>query len=498
MYSLDDKWLNLSWVLYLTILFLHFFTDFSQSDHSFIFKKELHVLSKDGLYKYEEDPARTGVNNFKKLYDLDLSQIPRERFDVQILKDQIFIINRKGGLVYKIDSDTIVRIDNSFAHKNQTGSKIFQINDTIYKYGGYGYWQTQDLITYYDFRSNEWEILDINQEITGLVDAYTVEKDNIIYFFGGTTVDKKHRKNVLKNYNIYSFDLKTRKLNFYGKMKYNFNSSYNTNISLNKKTHIIYRNDSIFHLNLLENKIKIYKTNSFHDRLVTGNNLKTIYMDSTFHAFNIYPHDDHFSFIESGFSSKKNLTNVIEFQRVDHDFFLQTPILEEPVLLNNSYKKYFHEFSQLPPNYKTFFLIIIFLFFICAIIISFFTISRFISSTRLKQSNSTSKIFLDSLILKYGKDSMKLNQIEQQILLLLSQRIKITGNEIKEMFDQTLNYSHIMRSKKQTIDNLNFKLKTLTKSEQNLINMVTSSIDKRIKEYMLIEKFQIISDKSSV
>ena len=106
------------------------------------------------------------------------------------------MINRKGGLVYKIDSDTIVRIDNSFAHKNQTGSKIFQINDTIYKYGGYGYWQMQDLISYYDFRSNEWEILDINQEITGLVDAYTVEKDNIIYFFGGTTVDKKHRKNV--------------------------------------------------------------------------------------------------------------------------------------------------------------------------------------------------------------------------------------------------------------------------------------------------------------
>jgi len=132
------------------------------------------------------------------------------------------------------------------------------------------------------------------------------------------------------------------------------------------------------------------------------------------------------------------------------------------------------------------------------IIISLFLISRFISSVRLKQSDSINKIFIDSLILKYGHDSMQLNQIEQQILLLLSQKIKITGNEIKEMFDQNLNYSHIMRSKKQTIDNLNFKLKTLTKSEQNLITMVTSSIDKRIKEYMLIEKFQIISDKSSV
>ncbi len=166
-YGLDDKWLNLIWVLYLTILFLHFFTDFSQSDHSFIFKNELHVLSKDGLYKYEEDPARTGVNNFKKLYDLDLSQISMERFHVQVFKDQIFMINKKGGLVYRIDNDTIVRIDNSFAHKNQTGSKIFQINDTIYKYGGYGYWQMQDLISYYDFRSNEWEVLDVNgKEVT--------------------------------------------------------------------------------------------------------------------------------------------------------------------------------------------------------------------------------------------------------------------------------------------------------------------------------------------
>ena len=485
-------------MLYLTILFLHFFTDFSQSDHSFIFKNELHVLSKDGIYKYEPDPMREGVNNFKRIYDLDFSQIPMDRFHVEVLKDQIFLIDRKGGLVYKVDNGNLLRIDNSFAHRNQTGSKIFQINDTIYKYGGYGYWQIQDLITYYDFRSNEWEILETDgKEVRGLVDSYSVEDDNIIYFFGGTTIDKKNRKKVLKNYNIYSFDFKTKKWDLHGRMKYNFNSSADTNISLNKKEHIIYRSDSIFHLNLLENRMKIYKTNSFHDRLVTSSNLKTIYMDSTFHAFNIYPHDHHFSFIDTD-SSRKNLTNAIEFQKVDYDVFLQTPISDGPILLNSSYEKYFHEFSQLPPNYKTFFRISIFLFFICGIIISLFFISRFISSARLKQSNSTNKIFLHSLILKYGKDSMQLNQIEQQILLLLSQKIKITGNEIKEMFDQNLNYSHIMRSKKQTIDNLNFKLKTLTKSEQNLITMVTSSIDKRIKEYMLIEKFQIISDKSSV
>ena len=101
-------------------------------------------------------------------------------------------------------------------------------------------------------------------------------------------------------------------------------------------------------------------------------------------------------------------------------------------------------------------------------------------------------------MLKYGNDFMQLNQIEQKILLLLCQKIRISGNQIKSMFDQNLNYSHIMRSKKQTIDNLNFKLKTLTKSEESLITIVTSSVDKRIKEYMLIEKFQIISDKSSV
>ena len=287
-------------MLYLTILFLHFFTDFSQSDHSFIFKNELHVLSKDGIYKYEPDPMREGVNYFKKIHDIDFSTLPRERFHVEVLNDQIFLIDRKGGLVYKVDNGNLLRIDNSFAHRNQTGSKIFQINDTIYKYGGYGYWQIQDLITYYDFRSNEWEILEIDgKEVRGLVDSYSVEDDNIIYFFGGTTIDKKKRKKVLKNYNIYSFDFKTKKWDLHGRMKRNFNSFADTNISLNKKEHIIYRSDSIFHLNLLENKMKIYKTNSFHDRLVTSSNLKTIYMDSTFHAFNIYPHDHHFSFIDT-------------------------------------------------------------------------------------------------------------------------------------------------------------------------------------------------------
>ena len=491
---------------------MHFFTDFSQSDHSFIFKNELHVLSKEGLFRYESDPRPEGdplksltpiVNNFKKIYDIDFSLLPRERFHVEVLKDQIFLIDRKGGLVYRVDNGNLIRIDNSFAHRNQSGSKIFQINDTIYKYGGYGYWQIQDLITYYDFTSNEWEIIEVNgKEIRGLVDSYSVEHNNIIYFFGGTTVDKKKRKKVLKNHNIYSFDFKTRKWDLHGRMKYNFNSFANINISLNKKEHIIYRNDSIFHLNLLENKMKIYKTNSFHDRLVKGKNLRTIYIDSSFHAFNIYPHDHHFSLSDRESSPKEKLINAIEFQKVDYDVFLQTPISEEPILLNSSYEKYFplifSEESPISKNYRSFFRSSILLFVICGIIFPLFIIFRFISSKRLKQSNSTNKIFLDSSILKHGKDSMRLNSIEQQILLLLSQKIKITGNEIKEMFDQNLNYSHIMRSKKQTIDNLNFKLKTLIKSEENLIIIVTSSIDKRIKEYMLIEKFQIISNKSSV
>ena len=71
--------------------------------------------------------------------------------------DNIKIVSVGGGQVYKVDNDTLKREDFSFNHKMSFGSAVFVKNDTIYKFGGYGFWSSRNFFTYFDNSSKEWE-----------------------------------------------------------------------------------------------------------------------------------------------------------------------------------------------------------------------------------------------------------------------------------------------------------------------------------------------------
>ena len=71
--------------------------------------------------------------------------------------DNIKIVSVGGGQVYKVVNDTLKREDFSFNHKMSFGSAVFVKNDTIYKFGGYGFWSSRNFFTYFDNSSKEWE-----------------------------------------------------------------------------------------------------------------------------------------------------------------------------------------------------------------------------------------------------------------------------------------------------------------------------------------------------
>ena len=81
-----------------------------------------------------------------------------ERFKIFTKEfDNIKIVSVGGGQVYKVDNDTLKREDFSFNHKMSFGSAVFVKNDTIYKFGGYGFWSSRNFFTYFDNSSKEWE-----------------------------------------------------------------------------------------------------------------------------------------------------------------------------------------------------------------------------------------------------------------------------------------------------------------------------------------------------
>ena len=61
---------------------------------------------------------------------------------------QLFI-ERQGGKVYQKLNQKLKRIDNSYTHKNQLLSSIFLRNDTIFRFGGYGFFEAKNYFTYF-------------------------------------------------------------------------------------------------------------------------------------------------------------------------------------------------------------------------------------------------------------------------------------------------------------------------------------------------------------
>ena len=69
-----------------------------------------------------------------------------------------------GGFneVYKLEGDSLKRIDKSVDSRVTIRSYIFKTNDTVIKYGGYGFWSQRNFMYYFDTTSFEWEIYRIN------------------------------------------------------------------------------------------------------------------------------------------------------------------------------------------------------------------------------------------------------------------------------------------------------------------------------------------------
>ena len=76
--------------------------------------------------------------------------------------DNIKIVSVDGGHVFSVDNDTLKREDFSFNHKMSFGSAVFVRNDTIFKFGGYGFWSSRNFFTYFDNSSKEWEFYPSN------------------------------------------------------------------------------------------------------------------------------------------------------------------------------------------------------------------------------------------------------------------------------------------------------------------------------------------------
>ena len=83
---------------------------------------------------------------------------PKNYKQFNINKDTIYL-NRTSGIIYKFNKGELVRYDNSYDDKIHTGSLDFVYNDTLFRFGGYGYFSTNKNLIYFDDITKQWDLV---------------------------------------------------------------------------------------------------------------------------------------------------------------------------------------------------------------------------------------------------------------------------------------------------------------------------------------------------
>ena len=179
-------------------------------------------------------------------------------------------------------------------HNNQFDAATFVYKDEIYFFGGYGLFTTKNILTKFDFKLNEWVLIDIGNDNNSpyLTDAYSIKLNDKLYVFGGY---KSVNSQIINNeHYVYCLDLndfswKITKTNFFNENKsigfIDKNSFYyKDKIIINKLNELLcidYKNNIIIrYKSLLPYPIENYSVvvnNKLFAILDTNNHIKNGY-----------------------------------------------------------------------------------------------------------------------------------------------------------------------------------------------------------------------------
>ena len=236
----------------------------------------------------------------------NIDKINLNLYELIVKNKEYYFINNASGLVYKVQDNDLRRVDNSLDNRLLKDSYIFQHNDTIFRYGGYGFWSQRDFIIYYDEDIREWEIYNTNNNSYSPIGSYKgvyFKNKNDVYFIGGQKVDKKNKLKSIYNEDVIKFNFDSRSFEYLGKL--NFNFDVYSLIVKDDEGFVINNGSQIAYIKPIENKVLLY------DKTPVQLNLKN-YQDK---VTNNYFFDESY-FLEI-FSNQNFETNLFKISKSD-------------------------------------------------------------------------------------------------------------------------------------------------------------------------------------
>ncbi len=184
--------------------------------------KTFYSKDNNSLYSFYETDITVKNLHEGVLNTIKLHPLPKDYPDYDPIwyQNQLHLLSQRGGLLYRVENDSTIRLDKSFQHRKQFQSNDFVYRDTLFRYGGYGFWRANNFFTYFDNTTKEWEYyptrgFSIPEES---YDGKAFLLNDKFYVLGGQTVSKRNGLAGEKSKQIWIFDFKSREWANGGKM----------------------------------------------------------------------------------------------------------------------------------------------------------------------------------------------------------------------------------------------------------------------------------------
>ena len=166
---------------------------------------------------FEEDRRELVIKNLDKTDRFIQSEKNFEGYGQFLIRNKTgsYILVDGTGRVYKAMSksnDTIYynRIDSTHFYGYNGGAINFTYHDTIFSFGGGGYWRVNGQLRYYSEKYHEWDILPINEEVPTTNALYYYDTLNSEIYYLQIPIINYATNISTKGYHIYKLNLKSR------------------------------------------------------------------------------------------------------------------------------------------------------------------------------------------------------------------------------------------------------------------------------------------------
>ena len=398
-------------------------------------------IEKDTIKIYNDDLSIKSLRIIK-----NPKQIPFEKFEFKIINNEIYFFGGLSGEVYTIIEDSLNRLDATPDHRLNITSNIFVNNDTIFKYGGYGYWSQRNFNIYFDFQSKEWQVYNTSKEsynpMGSFYGLYLKSKEGI-YFFGGKMVDETNRINQIKSEDVLYFDFKSKAFEKLGTSELEFNLSHYL-VHDNEFVYLI-KDTILYQVSPKDNTVNLY---SYPNRL---------WSISEERNFNTFKKDRYYIEVNDPLSNKSKLISLTKEE-----------LFKNPLV---SLKLYSKDLDAKP----ALFFLVLFLVSILFLIL-------------LKIILNKKQILLKDASLVFKNIHYPLEKEEIAILKKLITSKRISTKEVLEIIEKKeYSYVHNTRIKDKIMKDLNLKLKMIFNFDKTPILEIRSSEDRRNKLFCFEE-----------